>query len=137
MAFVTRTLPALLIAASMSVALLAPQAAEARNGQNAALIAGALLGVAAGSALTQSAQADDGGYTVVEPSPQPVYRPRYERPVYDDGYDDGYRPVYRDDRPRYRVIDDSGWSRHEARWDRRDYGRRPCPEGDWRRYGDY
>ena len=137
MAFVTRTLPALLIAGVTTLGLLAPQAAEARNGQNLTLISGALLGLAAGSALAQSAHADDYGYSDVERAPQPYYGPRYDAPVYDQqvGYGEDYRAFPREEAPRYRAIDDN-WQHYGPRHSDHGYGDRPCPHQGWRRYSE-
>ncbi|MCW6507390.1 hypothetical protein [Lichenifustis flavocetrariae] len=133
MAFVTRKAPALLLAAVTSLGLLVPHAAEARNGQNAALIIGALLGAAAGSTLAHSAEYDD-NYTVVEQAPRPIYRQRFVDPGYDEaGFDEPSRPVYRE-APRYRVVRD-GWDRGGYDGER-GFHRQPCPERDWRRAGD-
>lgn len=114
MTFPTSTLSALLLAATASLGLL-HSAAQARNGENTALIAGALLGLAAGTTLARSG---DEGYDPPPPRPVP---PRFAEPV-EDEYAPS-RPFYGP--PRYHS-DGEGWHRGYARF--RAYDERPCPD---------
>ncbi|MFB9267799.1 hypothetical protein ACFFWD_32505 [Bradyrhizobium erythrophlei] len=76
--------------------------AEARDGQNAALIGGLIIGGLIGGALASSAQ-DNHSYPSYQGySEYPTYR------RYDSGYDDGYyAPRYRYRNDDYRSV--SGW----------------------------
>ncbi len=144
MAFVTRTLSAFVLSSAATLALFAPQAAEARNGQNAALFAGAFLGMTAGAAMAQSMPVVD-RYPDAEPAPPRFHRQRDDGPGF-DGSDDGERGFYGERGrpasdefdPRVRTVDDAwprrDWPRHDWRrhdW-RRGYDERPCPDRDWR-----
>jgi len=100
-----------LLAGVTAMAMMVP-AAEARNGRNAALLGGLLLGAVAGAALADSAN-DDGDQGADWGRPAPRYRPDpayraysppadYGEPAYSydrGGYDDGFQ--YR--RPHHRT----------------------------------
>ena len=99
-----KKIAAVLIAGSVALAMTAP-AAEARNGRNAALIGGLLLGGIAGAAIAGANNHDDGyryndGYRYggpAYPDNSYYYEPPRRRVI--------YQRVYRPVEPQYYVED--------------------------------
>jgi hypothetical protein len=130
-----KTVTAVVLAGALALPLWAGRA-EARDGRNAAIVGGVVLGALAGAAIANAADAAsvpyekaqwvDDGYDEPNYYDQPYYTYRRHQPAY----------IYVQPAPQYRTYDYGGGYRRDWRWHHPHpwWRHRPAYDGAW---GDY